>query len=305
MLRLFLAVLPAAFTPQATAASQTQKVKNTAQLDTLKINVPAQVTVKSGNEFTVQSNFRDQQKPKVTKNGDNIEVNVKDQKLWDQINHSHSGKLKHKVVITLPQVINPKTVKINSGTLDFKTTTPIQNFQANSNAWNMTISKANFKQSKLVSSSGDVNSNDSQIGTTMIKSESGDVSLRNTKLQATQIESEGGNVLLEKVDSNQPLKINSSSGDITMKQPNLTKVTLSSDGGDIKTHDLIAKDLNFNSGAGDVAMDNQKSITYDQLQLKSDSGDVQIKNAKINHSKINADAGDISLKHVNIKHKDN
>ncbi|USS88103.1 DUF4097 domain-containing protein [Fructilactobacillus hinvesii] len=306
ILGLALAIVPTVLLPKSSqAATSTQTIKNTAQLNTLKINVPAVLTVKSGNEFTVQSNFSSQQKPHVDKKGNQIEVTVKDQKLWDEVNHSHHGKLKHKVVITLPQVANPQTVKINSGTLNFKTPTTVQNFQATSNIWDITLTQANFKQTTLKSDGGDVNSNNSHIGKTTINSASGDVHLKNTKTQAAQIESEGGDVLLKNVNSAQPVKINSGSGDILLENNTFTKTDLKSDGGDIKIRDLIAKDLTFNSGSGDVMMVNQKIANYDRLKIDSESGDVQIKNAKINSSKINTDDGDLKLKNVKIKHKDN
>ncbi|USS88993.1 DUF4097 family beta strand repeat-containing protein [Fructilactobacillus cliffordii] len=306
MLGLALTIFFTVLIPKSSqAATSTQTIKNIAQLNTLKINVPAELTVKSGNEFTVQSNFSSRQKPQVTKKGDQIEVTVKDKKLWDEINHSHSGKLKHKVVITLPQATNPQTVKINSGTLNFKTTTTIHKFQANSNIWDINLNQANFKQSNLKSASGDVNSNDSQIGKTTINSNSGNVYLKNTKTQAIQVESEGGNVLLKKTNSDQPVKINSDSGDIFLENNNLTQVTLKSDGGDIKIRDLLAKDLAFNSGSGDITMENKKIVNYDRLKINSEDGDVQLKNAKINYSKINTDAGDLKLQNVQIKHKDN
>ncbi|USS93043.1 DUF4097 domain-containing protein [Fructilactobacillus ixorae] len=304
VLGLALAAVPTVLTPPSSlaASSQTQTVKNTAQLDTLAVNVPAQVTVKSGTEFTVQSNFQGQQKPEVSKNGDHIEVTFKDQKRWDAIKNTHQSK--HQVVITLPKITKPKTVKINSGPLNFKTSTPIQNFQASSNGSNLTLNQAHFKVTKLESANGDVRSKDSDLGQTSIKSASGDVYFKNTKAQSIQIESGSGDVAFEKVDADRPVKINSSAGDIALNQTNLTKVTLNSGSGEIETHDLIAKDLTLNSGSGDVTMTSQKPATYDRLKLNSESGDVQIKNAKINHSSINPDGGDLDLQHVSIKHKE-
>ncbi|USS85680.1 DUF4097 domain-containing protein [Fructilactobacillus myrtifloralis] len=304
ILGLALAAVPAVLTTPSSlaASSQTQKVKNTAQLDTLEVNVPAQVTVKSGTEFTVQSNFAGQQKPEVSKNGDHIEVTFKDQKRWDAIKNNH--KSKDKVVITLPKIAKPKTVKINSGALNFKTPTAIQNFQATSNGSNLTLNQAHFKATKLESANGDVRSNDSELGKTTVKSASGDVHFKNTKTQAIQVESGSGDVAFEKVDADRPVKINSSAGDIALNQTNLTKVTLNSGSGEIETHDLIAKDLTLNSGSGDVTMTSQKPVAYDRLKLNSESGDVQIKNAKINHSSINTDGGDLNLQHVSIKHKE-
>ncbi|USS90723.1 DUF4097 family beta strand repeat-containing protein [Fructilactobacillus carniphilus] len=288
---------------QSLAAPQTtQKVKNTAQLDTLKVNVPAQVTVKTGDEFTVTSNFDGKQKPNVIKNGDHIDVTFKNQQLWDQLKHNH--KLKTEVVVTIPKITNPNTVKINASDVTFNTPAKVKNLQVNSNGGNVTLNKTKLTQTTINTANGDVTSNDSQLGKTDIKSASGDVRLRNSNPTELAIESGSGDVTLHKVDTVKPVKINSSSGDVALSQANLNQVKVNSGSGEIETHDLAAKNLIFNSGSGDVTIDSKKQANYHRVKIDSNSGDVQIKNAKINYSEINTDGGDLDLKNVAIKHKD-
>ncbi|USS88417.1 DUF4097 domain-containing protein [Fructilactobacillus hinvesii] len=290
--------------PSLAAPEQTQKVKNTAQLDTLEIDVPAQVTVKEGNEFTVtSSNFAKDQKVNVIKNEDHINISLKDQQLWDQLKHNH--KLKTKLVVTIPKITNPNTVKINSRDVTFNAPANVKNFQVDSNGGDVTLNKAKFKKTRIHSANGSVTSNSSQTGKTTVKSESGDVRFLNSNPTNLTIESGSGDVTIHKVTTTKPVKIDSSAGDVAFDQSNLNQVKVDSGSGEIESHDLAAKNLDFNSGSGGVIIDSKKLANYNQVKINSESGDVQVKNAKINHSNINTDGGDLDLQHVSIKHKDN
>lgn len=251
----------------ANADTTSQTVKNTDQIHKLKIDVPSKVIVKTGSEFKVQSKFPDKQKTTVINKDDQIKISHPQKK-----NHLWGIKIDFKqpksvVNVTVPKNMNLTNLKINSKAADVQLDSSIENLT--------------------------------------IASHSGDVHLTKTNPQKLTVKSESGDINLNQIKVQNDSQLFSESGDIDLNNSHFKNMTADSESGNIKAHDLFASVFNFNSESGDVNISNQKTINYDKVTINSDSGDVLLKNAKVNQSNIDTDGGDLDLPKTKIKHANN
>ena len=157
-----------------------------------------------------------------------------------------------------PQMLIDITVPENFPVLD-----------VNSASGNIDVTGLKVDNTKLITSSGDIQINGVTGNHLVSKSQSGDVELQNCSINIIEVQSKSGDVDIRSIKS-ETLIGHSISGDVNINDINFQQIEINSTSGDLDGSNLIGNKLSANSKSGDINMNS----TVKECVTKTISGDI-------------------------------
>ena len=135
---------------------------------------------------------------------------------------------------------------------------------------------------------GDFIIKDLDIKSLMINSKIGDVYLTNTSTSDTEIKLATGNLKIDNLKSkNSSLKINVATGNIKLNNINdLKDISIDNKTGDTDLSSSTIKDINITNKLGNIKVSNLPSESLDNINLKTNTGNITLINLTANNSII-------------------
>ena len=135
---------------------------------------------------------------------------------------------------------------------------------------------------------GDFIIKDLDIKSLMINSKIGDVYLTNTSTSDTEIKLATGNLKIDNLKSkNSSLKINVATGNIKLNNINdLKDISVDNETGDTELSSSTIKDINITNKLGNIKVSNLPSESLDNINLKTNTGNITLINLTANNSII-------------------
>lgn len=202
------------------------------------------VEIKHGSTFSIKE--KGNSDTKINSEVKNGKWHISDQNHQSNINFRIGYMTKHKIIITVPKVIDQLSVKGDSG--------------------NVTIDNITSKKSDITVDSSDIFLKDSKLGKLKVINDSEDICSRRIEFNEAKIKNDSGDIEMSESIPDQPLYVSNDSGDITLnyqKHPKNTTFTAHNDSGDSNIDNKEFKRHRIGKGDNNV-------------ELFNDSGDINV-----------------------------
>jgi lia operon protein LiaG len=200
-----------------------------------------------------------------------------------------------KVVVTVPSN-HLKKLKVDTESGDQKIySLALDQAELNASSGDIQAYRLEVKETLgLQSQSGDIKTNDSNMGDLSVHSSSGDITGNELKARSSQIEASSGDIDLQGVNGD--INTKTGSGDVLIKQKSLLgNINIETGSGDgeirmINVPKSVAVDFNGGSGDGDIQLDGLKTEAKSEHKVIGKIGDGHYK------VKVRTGSGDFTFK---------